>query len=314
MNAATLLPDWRHGRPRRDDRHEHPGGLGPLYALRDRYGVELAFVDAGDDGDDDADARRLRRRDHARHPAGLDLARAVDDRARSCRSRAIADARPRARRARRRRRRAGRRRDPVPVRRPRRRPVRASPAQKWLLGPEGMGALVGRAGRRSSGSRPALGGWFSFERVGQRRRRRAGGPTPAGSRRPATTGRRSSGWPARSAGCRCTSGSTSSTGAGRRMAARGRRPAGGDPRRHRPDAAPRDGDARHVPDRRLAGARRRSTSSARGSSRSPGRSRRLDALRISVGFFTTEDELERFAEAVELLAAHTPETLPPRRA
>ena len=34
----------------------------------------------------------------------------------------------------------------------------------------------------------------------------------------------------------------------------------------------------------------------------------LDALRISVGFFNTEDELERFAETVELLAAHTPET------
>jgi selenocysteine lyase/cysteine desulfurase len=39
----------------------------------------------------------------------------------------------------------------------------------------------------------------------------------------------------------------------------------------------------------------------------------LDAIRISVGFFTSEDEIERFAEAVELLAAHTPATLPPRR-
>ena len=39
----------------------------------------------------------------------------------------------------------------------------------------------------------------------------------------------------------------------------------------------------------------------------------VDALRISVGFFTTEDELERFAEAVTLLASHTPETLQPRR-
>ena len=39
----------------------------------------------------------------------------------------------------------------------------------------------------------------------------------------------------------------------------------------------------------------------------------LDALRISVGFWTTEEELDRFAEAVELLARHTPETLPPRR-
>jgi selenocysteine lyase/cysteine desulfurase len=39
----------------------------------------------------------------------------------------------------------------------------------------------------------------------------------------------------------------------------------------------------------------------------------LDAVRISVGFFTTADEIERFADTVALLAAHTPETLPPRR-
>jgi selenocysteine lyase/cysteine desulfurase len=39
----------------------------------------------------------------------------------------------------------------------------------------------------------------------------------------------------------------------------------------------------------------------------------LDALRISVGFFNSEEELERLAEAVALLAAHTPDTLPPRR-
>jgi L-cysteine/cystine lyase len=39
----------------------------------------------------------------------------------------------------------------------------------------------------------------------------------------------------------------------------------------------------------------------------------LDAIRISVGFWNTEEELERLAEAVELLAAHTPSTIPPRR-
>ena len=45
-------------------------------------------------------------------------------------------------------------------------------------------------------------------------------------------------------------------------------------------------------------------------------SRRLcalsNALRISCGFWTTEDELDRFMDGVRLLAAHTPETLPPR--
>ena len=39
----------------------------------------------------------------------------------------------------------------------------------------------------------------------------------------------------------------------------------------------------------------------------------LDALRISVGWWATEDELERFAQGVELLAQHMPDTLPPRR-
>jgi L-cysteine/cystine lyase len=38
----------------------------------------------------------------------------------------------------------------------------------------------------------------------------------------------------------------------------------------------------------------------------------LDAIRLSVGFFTTTEEIERVAAAVELLAAHTPDTLPTR--
>jgi L-cysteine/cystine lyase len=38
----------------------------------------------------------------------------------------------------------------------------------------------------------------------------------------------------------------------------------------------------------------------------------LDAVRLSVAFFTTEDEVSRVAEVIALLAAHTPATLPPR--
>jgi L-cysteine/cystine lyase len=38
MNAATLVPDWRAGGRAVTTAHEHPGALGPLYALRDRYG------------------------------------------------------------------------------------------------------------------------------------------------------------------------------------------------------------------------------------------------------------------------------------
>jgi L-cysteine/cystine lyase len=39
----------------------------------------------------------------------------------------------------------------------------------------------------------------------------------------------------------------------------------------------------------------------------------LDGVRLSVGFWNTEDELERLARTVELLAAHTPGTVPARR-
>ena len=39
----------------------------------------------------------------------------------------------------------------------------------------------------------------------------------------------------------------------------------------------------------------------------------VDAIRISVGFFTSEAEINRFVGCVELLAAHRPDTLPPRR-
>jgi L-cysteine/cystine lyase len=39
----------------------------------------------------------------------------------------------------------------------------------------------------------------------------------------------------------------------------------------------------------------------------------LDAIRISIGFWATEDELDRFIDGVRLLAGHAPATLPPRR-
>jgi len=39
----------------------------------------------------------------------------------------------------------------------------------------------------------------------------------------------------------------------------------------------------------------------------------VDAIRLSIGFFTTEAEIERVASNVELIAAHTPASLPPRQ-
>jgi cysteine sulfinate desulfinase/cysteine desulfurase-like protein len=39
----------------------------------------------------------------------------------------------------------------------------------------------------------------------------------------------------------------------------------------------------------------------------------IDALRLSIGFWTTEAELDRLAEVVEQVARHEPGTLPQRR-
>ena len=39
----------------------------------------------------------------------------------------------------------------------------------------------------------------------------------------------------------------------------------------------------------------------------------LDAIRISVGFYTSDEEVDRFVEGVRLLATHAPGSLPERR-
>ena len=285
--------------------HEHAGGLGPLYAaarsLGDRARVRRRrATTATTSGPSPPSMRRSR-------PApGSSRSRTSRGRpARSCPSRAIADARPRSR--------ARSSSSTAP------RPPARSRSDVDDLGADavrGAGPEVaaraggdGRAGRRPGArSSASIAGARRLVRASSASRRAgtrglvAGRPPVRGDR--AATGRRSSGWPARSAGCRCSSGSTASTGAGAALAARRRRRAWPRSRAStRPDPAPRDGHPGHVPDRRLAAPRRPSTSSGRGSSRSPGRSPSLDALRISVGFFNTEDELDRFAEAVELLAA-----------
>ena len=129
--------------------------------------------------------------------------------------------------------------------------VYAIPAQKWLLGPEGMGALVVD---RAAIERltPALGGWYSFERSDSTgdavwwtdaRRFEA-----SGYHRPSVVGMaRSIGWLSMYVGLDFVH--RRGAGHGRR----GRDPSGRDPGRDRADPARPDGHARHVPDRRLAG-------------------------------------------------------------
>ena len=186
----------------------------------------------------------------------------------------------------------------------------AMPAQKWLLGPEGMGALaVGpRALERLT---PSIVGWFSFETVdGQGTAewwpdaRRFEWPM---FHRPSVAGMaRSIGWMSMFVGLDFVYGRGMATA--RRAADRLARIPGVTVLTP-PDrmgtlvtfsiAGWSAADALEELGKRTFAIARTIVS--------------LDAIRISVGFFTSDEELERFSEGVELLATHTPETLPPRR-
>jgi L-cysteine/cystine lyase len=308
MNAATLLPDWRAGGRVVTTAHEHPGGVGPLYALRDRLGVEIAFVDAGDDGDDDrtlaafdaaiTPGTRLVSISHVLWTTGavLPVAR-IAELARARGALVVVDGAQA----------AGAipfRFDELGV------DLYAASAQKWLLGPEGMGALVIDPSLLERVT-PALGGWFSFERVdssgdaawwADARRFEA-----SGYHRPSVVGMaRSIGWLSMYVGLDFVHrrGMALAAMAAARLAAIGGVTV----------LTPADRMATLVTFR-IAGWPAQAALDELGA-RVFAIARTipsLDALRISVGFFNSEDELERLAGTVELLAAHAPETLPPRR-
>jgi L-cysteine/cystine lyase len=307
MNAGTLALDWRAGGKVVTTQSEHGGGLGPLYALRAR-GVAIAFVDAGDDGDD---ARTMAAFDAAITPGTklvslshvlwttgailpvVEIAAMAHERG----ALVIVDGAQA----------AGAipfRFDDLGV------DLYAVPAQKWLLGPEGMGALIVEP---SALDRlvPAMGGWFSFEHVDS-----AGEATwwPDARRfeasnyhRPSIVGMaRSLGWLSMYVGLEYVHrrGTSLALAAARRLAGI----------RGVTVLTPTDRMATLVTFR-IAGWPAQAALDELGArvfaiARTiPG----LDALRISVGFFNSEEELEHLATAVELLAAHTPETLPERR-
>ena len=308
LNAGTLALDWRRGGRVVTTRHEHGGGLGPLYALRDRGIAELEIVDAGDDGDD---ARTLAAFDAAITPdtrlvsvshvtwttgAVLPVA-AIAELAHARGARLIVDGAQAV--------------GAIPFRFDElAADFYAVPAQKWLLGPEGMGALVVDPSLIER-TVPALGGWFSFERVdgageavwwGDARRFES-----SGYHRPSVVGMaRSIGWLSMFVGLDYVfgRGSAMAQASARRLAAIVGVTV----------LTPVDRMATLVTFR-IAGWSAQAALDELGA-RVFAIARTipsLDALRISVGFFTSDDELERLADAVELLAAHTPETLPPRR-
>jgi L-cysteine/cystine lyase len=307
MNAIAGAIEWRPGDRAVTTCLEHAGAVGPLYALRAR-GIEIDFVDIGDGGDD---ARTLAAVEAAMTPqtrlvvashvtwmtgAVLPVAAIADiahaggalmavDGAQSVGAILVdfeatgADA-------------------------------YAVAAQKWLLGPEGMGALAVRP-ELATRLHPAFAGYLSFETIDSvgtavfqpdARRFEWGS-----FHRPSIIGMaRSISWMSMYVGLDW-------------IYARGAATA----RRAADRLAAIQGVQVLTPTHQMATLITfriegwpAATALAELGARAFAIARTvdaLDAIRISVGFFTSDDEVERFAEAVALLAGHTPETIPARR-
>jgi L-cysteine/cystine lyase len=308
LNIATWGLDWRAGDRAVTTTQEHAGGLAPLYALRDRLGVEVTFADVSDGSDDErtlaAFARaivpgtRLVSVSHVLWSTGaiLPVAR-IAALARERGALVVVDGAQAA--------------GAIPV------SVRdlgadaySVPAQKWLLGPEGMGALW--VARESMDRiRPSFSGHFSFASYDS-----AGTGTwhpdarrfeTAGYHRPSVVGMaRAIGWLSMYVGLEYVL---------RRGPAAARRAADAlvaipgvellTPR-HQMATLVAFRIAGWSPDAALDELGARVFAIARSIPL-------VDALRISVGFFNSDEEIDRFVGAVRLLAEHTPETLPPRR-
>jgi L-cysteine/cystine lyase len=163
MNVAAWGLDWGPGDRAVTTNREHVGGLGPLLTLRDTRGVAVDLVDIGTGGDDDGILAALDRAivpgtrlvmvSHVLWATGALLPiRAIADLAHSRGAFVLVDGAQAA--------------GAIPV------DVTALgadayalPAQKWLLGPEGMGALWVAPGSLEL-VRGTFAGFFSFESPG----------------------------------------------------------------------------------------------------------------------------------------------------
>jgi L-cysteine/cystine lyase len=310
INLALGTIDWRPGDRAVTTSLEHPGVTGPLAMLRDRLGVEVVEAEIGDGGDDartlaaleDAAAGGRTRAIVASHVTWSTGARlpvaAIAALARRCGASGILDGAQSA--------------GAIPL------AVDeigadfyAVSGQKWLLGPEGTGALaVGRSVVASV--LPPVGGFFAASThyaVG----RDALWPDArrfetAGLHKPSIVGlARSAGWLSMFVGlpwAHARAARLAGVAAGRLAAMPGVTL-----------VTPRARMATLV-SFRVAGWTSEEVAEALGRRvhaivRSiPG----LDAVRLSVAFFVTDDELRRVLDAVEEIATHTPATLPARPA
>ena len=308
LNLGTWAFDWRAGERAVTTTHEHAGALGPLYALRDRLGVELVFADFEGDAPDDeivaafdraiGSEARLVSCSHVIWTTGTRLP--VARIAALARKRAAAVLVDGAQAA-----------GAIPV------AVRdlgaqmySVPAQKWLLGPEGMGALwVDREFLPQAASTfNSFLSWASYDSRGSYV------PQPDARRfqvsnyhRPSVVGMaRAIGWLTMFVGLEFVHRRIAE------MAGRAHDALSGIDRVR--ILTPRDRMAGLVTfriegwDARAALDELEARTFAIARTVPP-----LDAIRMSIGFWATEDELDRFIDGVRLLAGHTPATLPPRR-
>jgi L-cysteine/cystine lyase len=310
IGLAVGTLDWRPGDRALTTNHEHPGVLGPLAAVRDRHGVDVRVAEIGDGGDDDRTLAALEREldaggvrlvalSHVLWTTGAVLPVAeIVGRAHANGAVVVLDGAQAA--------------GAIPVH------VDdlgaefyAVSGQKWLLGPEGTGALVVRRDVAAA-CLPAVRGYFSAatpygverEDLWPDARRFE----VAGYHAPSLAGlARSAGWLAMQVGLPWA----------HERAARLAHDVG--LRLHGTPGVvvvtPLDRMATLVTfripgwpaERVVEELARRVFAIVRPI---PG----LDAVRLSVGFFTTAEELRRVLGAVAEIARHTPESLPQRPA
>jgi L-cysteine/cystine lyase len=310
IGLAVGTIDWRPGDRALTTSQEHPGLLGQLAAARDRHGVEVRAAEIGDGGDDDRTLAALERElgagrvrlvalSHVLWTTGAVLPVAeIVRRAHAHGAVVVLDGAQ-----------AG---GAIPVQ------VDdlgaefyAVPGQKWLLGPAGTGALVVRRDVAAAAVPPARGAFSRATPDGvggddlwldARRFEVAGyhGPSLVGLARGA-------GWLAMYVGlpwAHARAGRLAHAAAIRLQGTPGVRL-----------VTPPEQMATIVTFR-LPGwpAERVAEELARRVFASVRAIPVLDAVRLSVGFFTTEEELGRVMDLVAEIARHTPATLPKRPA